>query len=172
MDIQKTEAKCKILHVLSQQRNTLNAAGSFLSPSLLLAARHSNTCTDSISCCWDSSYVWAFHTPLMLHFSCSQPTKHPASWFQLHINLLLSLERSRSEWGNLPLAFGADHFMLAIFAWWSWQSHHTCTVKWNQCHWEWWGTKTPPFWFQWVCWIGPSRLKAVCFLPRLPCDSG
>lgn len=30
-------------------------------------------------------------------FICSQPTKHPASWFQLHINLLLSMEKSRSE---------------------------------------------------------------------------
>lgn len=34
------------------------------------------------------------------------------------------------------------------------------------------GGQRPPFWLQWVCWIGPSRLKAVCFLPRLACGSG
>lgn len=115
--------------------------------------------------------VRASHALLMLHLSSSQPTKHPPSWFQLHINLLLSMEKSRSEWGNLPLAW-ANHFMLAISPWWSWQTYHTCTVKWNWCHWEGWGTKTPPFWLQWMCWIGPSRLKAVCFLHGLACDSG
>lgn len=84
-------------------------------------------------------YVRAFHATLMLYLSCSQPTKHPASWFQLHINLLLSMEKSRSEWGTLPLAW-ADHFVSAISPWWSWQSYHTCTGKWN---WGQWGTKTP-----------------------------
>lgn len=92
--------------------------------------------------CWDMHYVWDFHTPLMLHLSCSQPTKHPASWFELHINLLLSMEKSRSEWGNLPLVW-ADHLVLAISPWWSWQSSHTFTVRWNQWHWEWWGTESP-----------------------------
>lgn len=113
-------------------------------------------------------YVRAFHAPLMLHLSCSQPTKHPPSQFQLHIKLLLSMEKSRSVWGNLPLAW-ADHAVLAISPWWSWQSYHTCTVKWNQWHWEWWGTKTP-LWLQWML---DWALKAKgCFLPRLACDSG
>lgn len=87
-------------------------------------------------------YVQAFHTTLMLYLSCSQPSKHPASWFQLHINLLLSMEESRSEWGKLPLAW-ADHVVSAISPWWWWQSHHTFTVRWNRWHWRLWGTKAP-----------------------------
>lgn len=109
-------------------------------------------------------YVRAFHAPLMLHLSCSQPTKHPPSQFQLQIKLLLSMEKSRSEWGNLPLAW-ADHAVLAISPWWSWQSYHTCTVKWNQWHWESWGTKTP-LWLQWMLdWA--LKAKGSLFSPQV-----
>lgn len=114
-------------------------------------------------------YGRAFHAPLMLHLSCSQPTKHPPSQFQLHIKLLLSMEKSRSEWGNLPLAW-ADHAVLAISP--GDHGNPTTLAQWNEIS----GTgsrggQRPLCGFS-GCWIGSSRLKAVCFLPRLACDSG
>lgn len=149
MNIQKTKAKCKILPCIISTKEHPECCRYFplFFPSpgkrgSFLAIYHSNACTDFCHVVETAHYVWDFHTPLMLHLSCSQPTKHPASWFQLHIHLLLSMEKSRSEWGNLPLAW-ADHLVLAISPWWSWQSYHTFTVKWNWWHGDWWGTKTP-----------------------------
>lgn len=146
MDIQRPNVR--LFHVLSQQRNTrmLQVLPSLLPFSWQESIFSGNTSFQHLH--WfcfmllRQLYVWAFHTLLTLHLSCSQPTQHPASWFQLHINLLLSLEKSRSEWGNLPLAW-ADHFVLVVSPWWLWQSYHKCTVKWNQWNWEWWGTRTP-----------------------------
>lgn len=61
-------------------------------------------------------YVWAFHALPMLHLSCSQPTKHPASWFQLHINLLLSLGASEETFLWLVQTTFVSHFPLVMMA--------------------------------------------------------
>lgn len=114
-------------------------------------------------------YVQAFHALLVLHLSCSQPTKHPPSWFQLHINLLLCMEKSKvSEetflW--LELTLHVSHFPLVIMAVLPHMHSEMKSVALGGV-----GDTDPPFWLQWMCWIGPSRLKAVCFLHRLACDS-
>lgn len=83
--------------------------------------------------------------------------------FHSTINLLLSVEMSRSWWGESLLAW-ADHFFSAISPWWTQQSYHACTVKWSWCKPN--GTRVSggqgtSLWLQWVCWIGPFKAEGI-----------
>lgn len=115
-------------------------------------------------------HVRAFHTTLMLYLSCSQATKHPASWFHSTLtfcSVWKSPEVSEETFLWLEQTISCQPFPLGD------HGNPTTHAQWNEIG----GTgssggQRPHFWLQWVCWIGPSRLKAVCFLPRLACDSG
>ena len=173
----------RLFHVFSQQRNTLSAAGSSLSPSLLLEGEdlpfwqhiiQTLALTEFVSCWWGST-VYEPSTPRSCFIlpAPSLPNFMPLG-FHFTINLLLSMEMSRSWWGNPPLAW-ADHFFSAISPWWTWQSYHARTVKWSWCNPN--GTGIGGGWrplsgFSECVGLGPSRLKAFCFLSTLACDSG
>lgn len=173
----------RLFHVFSKQRNTLSAAGSSLSPSFLLEGEdlpfwqhiiQTLALIEFVSCCWDST-IHEPSTPrsCFILASPSLPNVMPLG-FHSTINLLLGMEMSRSWWGNPPLAW-ADHFFSAISPQWAWQSYHACPVKWSWCNPNGTGAgggRGPLFGFSECVGLGPSRLKAFCFLSMLACDSG
>lgn len=81
-----------------------------------------------VSWCWDST----IHKPSMPR-SCvilAAPSLPNFMLLAFHstINLLLSMEMSRSWWGNPPLAW-ANHFS-AISPWWTW--YPSTNAQWNE----------------------------------------
>lgn len=149
MDIQKTKAKCKALWYSFSTKEHPECCRffslSFPSPGRRgssLATHYSNTCTDFVSCCWDSTM--------------SKPSR-PCSCFILAVPSLpniLALGFSStltfcSVWKSLIVSEKTFPWLeqtilcQTISPWWCWQSHHTCTAKWNRWHWECWGTKAP-----------------------------
>lgn len=145
--------------------------------SSFLAAHYSNTCTDWV--CFmllRQHYIRAVRATPRSCFILATPSlpNFMPLGFHSTINLLLSMEVSRSWWGNPPLAW-ADHFFSAISPWWARQSYHACTLKWSWCSPNGTGVgggRGPVFGFSECVGLGSSRLKAICFLSMLACDSG
>lgn len=170
MDIQKTKAKCKPLPCIISTKEhpkccrflplscpSRGRRGSFP------ATHYSNACTDFVSCCWDST----MSEPSMPHALSQlfQPTRHPASWFQLHINLLLSMEKwMRKPSSGLSRPFLVSHFPLVIMAILPHMHSEMKSVAPGSVE-----VKDSLFDFS-RC-VG-SRLKAFCFLPRLALIQG
>lgn len=172
MDIQKTKAKRKTLPCIISTKENPECCRFFplSSPSpgrrgSFLIIHYSNTWTDFVSCCWEH-YVRAFHASCFISAVPSLPDILPLGFS----STLTFCSVWKSEWENLPLAW-ADHFLSAGSPWWSWQSYHTCTVKWNRWHRGRWGSRTP-FLASVDVWAWALKAEGILFVPRLALIQG
>lgn len=164
MDEQKTKAKRKTPSCIFSVEEHPECCTFFLIHTLALI--------EFVSCHWDST----MYKPSMPHSCLILATPYQTSCLLVSTTQLTvwSMEMSRSWWGNPPVAW-ADHFLSAISPRWAQQSRHMCTVRGRWCSPN--GTGVgggwgPLFGFSECVGLGPSRLKAFCFLSVLTCDSG